>query len=275
MQKESILENPQELSGKLRLKILEMYYAANAGHIGCSLSCIDILIAVLFLNKEESDTFILSKGHAAASLYASLNILEEISDEAIRTYYKDGTRLPAHPGAGHFKGIPFATGSLGHGFPIGSGIAHAGKLKNDGSYAYVVMSDGETNEGTSWEAAHYAIQNRLDNLVIIIDRNGLQGFGYTNEVLGVSASTEKWQAIGMDVMEVDGHDIKALHEAITLLKSRKNGIPKMIIANTVKGKGVSYMEDKMEWHYLPMSADQYQEAVRNVSEAYLNELTNA
>lgn len=270
MQKEAILENPHSLSGQLRLKILEMYYTAHAGHIGCSLSCTDILIAILFLHKEEKDTFILSKGHAAASLYASLNLLGEIPDETIATYYKEGTSLPAHPGAGHFKGIPFATGSLGHGFPIGSGIAHAAKLSGEDSYAYVVMSDGETNEGTSWEAAHYAIQNGLDNLIVVIDRNGLQGFGFTSEILGVTADPDKWRAIGMDILEVDGHDVKALYQAIATLKKRKNGIPKLIIANTVKGKGVSYMENKMEWHYLPMSAEQYEEAVRNVSEAYLN-----
>lgn len=275
MQKEAILENPQLLSGRLRLRILEMYYTANAGHIGCSLSCIDILIAVLLLHKDEKDTFILSKGHAAASLYASLNWLGEISDETLSTYYKEGTTLPAHPGAGHFKGIPFATGSLGHGFPIGSGIAHAAKLLQEDSYAYVVMSDGETNEGTSWEAAHYAIQNKLDNLIVVIDRNGLQGFGFTGEILGVTADTEKWRAIGMDVTEVDGHDVAALYQAIDVAKTRKNGIPKLIIANTIKGKGVSYMENKMEWHYLPMSAAQYEEAVLNIKEAYLNELTNA
>ncbi len=275
MQTEEILKNPHIASGRLRLKILEMYYKANAGHIGCSLSCADILIAVLFLHKNEKDTFILSKGHAAASLYASLNWLGEISDETLETYYKEGTSLPAHPGAGHFKGIPFATGSLGHGFPIGSGIAHAAKLSGEDSYAYVVMSDGETNEGTSWEASHYAIQNKLDNLIVIIDRNGLQGFGHTDEVLGVTADSHKWQAIGMDLAEVDGHDIGALHKAVEVMKTRKNGIPKLIIANTVKGKGVSYMENKMEWHYLPMSAQQYEGAVREISEAYLNELTNA
>ncbi|GAA4441074.1 transketolase [Ravibacter arvi] len=275
MQKEAILKNPHQLSGQLRLKILEMYYNANAGHIGSSLSCVDLLIAVLFLNKDASDTFILSKGHAAASLYAALNLLGEIPDEVLQTYYHDGTRLPAHPGAGQFEGIPFATGSLGHGFPIGSGVAHASKVSGSDSYAYVVMSDGETNEGTSWEAAHYAIQNKLDNLIVVVDRNGLQGFGRTDEVLGTTADTEKWRAIGMDTLEVDGHDIKALHQAIEWLKSRKNEIPKMIIANTTKGKGVGYMENRLEWHYLPMSAEQYEEAVRNVSEAYLNELTNA
>lgn len=275
MLKDAILTNPQSLSGELRLKILDLYHSAHAGHIGCSLSCIDILIAVLFLHKAEKDTFILSKGHAAAALYASLNHLGEISDETLSTYYKEGTTLPAHPGAGHFKGIPFATGSLGHGFPIGSGIAHAAKTAGEDSYAYVVMSDGETNEGTSWEAAHYAIQNQLDNLIVIIDRNGIQGFGFTDEVLGVTADTEKWIAIGMDVTEVDGHDITQLYQAIADAKSRKNGLPKMIIANTVKGKGVEYMENKMEWHYLPMTEEQYEEARRNIREVYFNELTNA
>lgn len=275
MQKEAILNNPQAISGKLRLKILEMYHMANAGHIGCSLSCIDILIAILFLHKKEQDTFILSKGHAAAALYASLNELGEITDEDLSTYYKEGTTLPAHPGAGHYKGIPFATGSLGHGFPIGSGIAHAAKLIGEESFAYVVMSDGETNEGTSWEAAHYAIQNQLDNLIVFIDRNGIQGFGLTEEVLGVTADTEKWRSIGMDVTEVDGHDIQQLSDAIAQAKARKNGLPKLIIANTVKGKGVDYMENKMEWHYLPMSESQFEEAQRNIRHAYLNELTNA
>lgn len=252
-----------------------MYHMANAGHIGCSLSCIDILIAILFLHKKEHDTFILSKGHAAAALYASLNELGEITDEDLSTYYKEGTTLPAHPGAGHYKGIPFATGSLGHGFPIGSGIAHAAKLIGEESFAYVVMSDGETNEGTSWEAAHYAIQNQLDNLIVFIDRNGIQGFGLTEEVLGVTADTEKWRSIGMDVTEVDGHDIQQLSDAIAQAKARKNGLPKLIIANTVKGKGVDYMENKMEWHYLPMSESQFEEAQRNIRHAYLNELTNA
>lgn len=275
MQKDEILKNPDPLRGELRLKILEMYFTANAGHIGCSLSCIDILIAVLFLHKDEKDTFILSKGHAAAALYASLNRLGEITDETLATYYKDGTSLPAHPGAGHFKGIPFATGSLGHGFPIGSGIAHAAKLASEDSYAYVVMSDGETNEGTSWEAAHYAIQNRLDNLIVIIDRNGLQGFGFTDDILGVTAETDKWRTIGMDVTEVDGHDIQVLYAAIADAKTRKNGLPKLIIANTTKGKGVTYMENKMEWHYLPMSPTQYEEAKRDIRDAYINELTNA
>lgn len=275
MTAEEILNDPNQLSGELRLEILGLYHKANAGHIGCSLSCIDLMIAVLFLNKSQEDTFILSKGHAAAALYASLNTLGEISDEELDTFYLDGTTLPAHPAPRQYKGIPFATGSLGHGLPIATGIAHAAKVKDEESYSYVLLSDGETNEGTTWEAAHYAIQNQLDNLIMIIDKNGLQGFGFTDKVLGETASVEKWNAIGFETIELNGHDILSIDQAIKELKSHKNGLPKAIIASTVKGKGVSYMENKLEWHYLPMNKDQYEQATLEVKERYFNELTNA
>ncbi|WP_254411247.1 transketolase [Dyadobacter diqingensis] len=270
-----VINEPRQISGELRLKILGLYNKANAGHIGCSLSCIDLMIAILFLNKSEEDTFILSKGHAAAALYACLNVLGEISDEDLATYYLDGTTLPAHPAPGQYKGIPFATGSLGHGLPIATGIAHAAKISDEESYSFALLSDGETNEGTTWEAAHYAIQNQLDNLFMFIDKNGLQGFGATDQVLGETASPEKWRAIGFETVEIDGHDILTIHQTITELKTHKNGLPKAIIAHTVKGKGVSYMENKLEWHYLPMNADLYQQATQEVTERYLNELTNA
>lgn len=272
---EEIVNDPKQISGNLRLKILGLYHKANAGHIGCSLSCIDLMIAILFLNKSQEDTFILSKGHAAAALYACLNTLGEISDEELDTFYLDGTTLPAHPAPQQYKGIPFATGSLGHGLPIATGIAHAAKVKGEESFSFALLSDGETNEGTTWEAAHYAIQNKLDNLFMIIDRNGLQGFGSTDQVLGVTASAAKWEAIGFETIEVDGHDILTVSKAISQLKDSKNGLPKAIIANTVKGKGVSYMENKLEWHYLPMNKDQYEHAILEVKERYFNELTNA
>lgn len=233
------------------------------------------MIAVLFLQKSEEDTFILSKGHAAAALYACLNVTGEITDEELDTFYLDGTSLPAHPAPRQYKGIPFATGSLGHGLPIATGIAHAAKVSGEETYSFALLSDGETNEGTTWEAAHYAIQNQLDNLFMIVDKNGLQGFGSTDKVLGETASIEKWNAIGFETIEVDGHDISAVSQAIDELKTHKNGLPKAIIANTVKGKGVSYMENKLEWHYLPMNKDQYEQATLEVKERYFNELTNA
>ncbi|TDB64433.1 transketolase [Arundinibacter roseus] len=270
-----ILAHATHISGELRLKTLSLYNQAHAGHIGCSLSCIDLMIGVLLLHKAEKDTFILSKGHAAAALYASLNWLGEISDDVLATYYLDGTTLPAHPAPGQFKGIPFATGSLGHGLPIATGIAHAARIMDEDSYAYVLLSDGETNEGTTWEAAHFAMQHKLDNLIMIIDKNGLQGFGTTNEVLGDTADPAKWTAIGFETVEVNGHDIEEIYSTVKTLKTHKNGLPKAIIAHTVKGKGVSYMENKLEWHYLPMNPEQYEAATHEIQERYFNIAANA
>ena len=258
----------KKLQGTLRLKILEMYFAANAGHIGCSLSCIDLMIGSLISHRKENEVFLLSKGHAAASLYACLHELGEISDEVLATYYQNGTTLPAHPAPNKIKGIPFATGSLGHGLPIASGIAQGNKILQNDEFTYVLMSDGETNEGTTWEAAHYAVAHELDNLIVMIDKNGLQGFGNTDEVLGVSADKNKWEAMGFEVVECDGHDVEEIYTQIDLFKARKNGIPKLLIANTIKGKGVSYMENKLEWHYLPMKAEQYEMAKKDVYNNY-------
>jgi transketolase len=257
----------RKLQGKLRTKILELHFRANSGHIGCSLSCIDILISILKF-KEEEDRFILSKGHAATALYTILNEIGEIPDEAMDTFYKNATTLPAHPAALKYKAIPFATGSLGHGLPLGSGIAKANKLKNSTGISYVLMSDGETNEGTSWEAGHFAVANRLDNLVVFVDKNGLQGFGNTKDILGDTALPNVWSAIGFEVAEADGHSISAMVAAKEQLLKNRNGKPKMIIAKTVKGKGITYMEDKMEWHYLPMSEALYNEAVAKIKTDY-------
>jgi transketolase len=262
-------EEHSALSGQLRLKILGLYHQVNAGHIGCSLSCVDLMIATLVKRKREQDTFLLSKGHAAASLYACLNYLGDISDDELATYYQNGTTLPAHPAPRKHRGIPFATGSLGHGLPIGTGIAMAGKLQGDDSRVFVLMSDGETNEGTTWEAAHFAIQHQLDNLIVLIDKNGLQGFGQTNEVMGDTADIRTWEAIGFETVTVDGHDVDALLTTLDELMASTSGKPKMIIAKTVKGKGVSYMENRMEWHYLPMTAAQYEQAQQDVQERYL------
>ncbi len=267
---QTIITDYKRLSGELRLKVLGLYKKANAGHIGCSLSCIDLLIAALIQQKRPQDSFLLSKGHAAAALYVALNHLGEISDDVLDTFYQDGTTLPAHPAPNKHTGIPFATGSLGHGLPIATGMAHASKLSDEDSVSFVLMSDGETNEGTTWEAAHYAIQNQLDNLVVLVDKNGLQGFGITTDVLGETATVAKWKAIGFDVFEADGHNPEALIETIETVKLRKNGLPKIIIAHTIKGKGVSYMENRMEWHYLPMSDAQYETAKADVINAYFS-----
>lgn len=252
---------------ELRLQLLNMYFKANAGHIACSLSCIDILIA-LFELKKPQERVILSKGHAAAALYAVLNATGEISDQELDTFYKNGTKLSAHPSANSFENIPFALGSLGHGFPIGCGIAYANKLQDNNEFTYVLMSDGETNEGTTWEAAHFAVQNKLDHLIIVIDKNNLQGFGTTKDVLGETAAKNKWSSMGFEVIEENGHDVEKMMSAVLNLKNKKNGVPKLIIADTVKGKGINYMENKLEWHYLPMNDDLYKKALESLEENY-------
>lgn len=256
------------IQSKLRKKILELHYQAKAGHIGCSLSCIDILIAVLIGKKSKKDTFLLSKGHAASALYVSLNYLGEIPDEELKTFYKNNTALPAHPAALKFKNISFATGSLGHGFPIGAGISLGSKFSGDGGYTYVVMSDGETNEGTTWEAAHFAVKHQLNNIILIVDNNGLQGFGELNDVMGNTTDIAKWQTLGFEAISVDGHNIAEIQDKIEMLKKSTNNKPKIIIAKTVKGKGVSFMENKLDWHYLPMTEELYKQAMNDVINQY-------
>lgn len=259
----------QQLAGQLRLKILGLYRQANAGHIGCSLSCIDLITASLILNKTDDEIFILSKGHAAAALYVALHHLGEISDEQLGTFYGNGTTLSAHPAPRQHRGIPFATGSLGHGLPIGTGVAKANKLLGNDLMTFVLMSDGETNEGTTWEALHFAVSNRLDNLLVMIDRNQLQGFGRTEDVLGDTAAPHLYEAMGCEVIETDGHDIDTLSSLIADLKTRRNGLPKVLVANTNKGRGVDYMENQLSWHYTPMSAQQYEQACLYIKNLYL------
>lgn len=258
----------QQVAGRLRLKTIDLYRQANAGHIGCSLSCLDLMLATLITHREAGEVFLLSKGHAAAALYVCLNHLGELSDEELATFYKNGTALPAHPAPNQIAGIPFATGSLGHGLPIGTGIAQADKLRGSSTTTYVLMSDGETNEGTTWEAAHFAVRHGLDNLIVLIDKNGLQGFGETTEVFGDTANPRTWESMGFEVVETDGHDVPALIEIVSRLKASRNGRPKVIVARTVKGKGVSYMENRLEWHYLPMNPDQYEQAHIEISTRY-------
>ena len=268
-EKSSLDKKYIRLQKELREKILGMYYKANAGHISCSLSCIDIMISVLFFEKDKEDVFLLSKGHAAAALYACLNRLGEISDIKLKTFYKEGTTLTAHPSPMKFKGIPFATGSLGHGFSIGTGIAMAKKLKEDKSKVFVLMSDGETNEGTTWEAAHFAVKHNLNNIIIIIDKNKIQGFGKTKDVLGDTAAKEKFDKIGFDAYEINGHNVGEIINVIKLCKKSKSNAPKVIIANTIKGKGVSYMENTVDWHYWPMDEKKYLKAIDEIKRKYI------
>ncbi len=262
------MKNSGEIQKQLRTRILELSHQANSGHIGGALSCIDLLISILVYNKNEEEDFILSKGHAALALYVCLNYSGEIPDSELLSFYKNGTQLPAHPAANKYKGIPFALGSLGHGLSIATGIAQANKIQASGNHTFVLLSDGDTNEGTTWEAAHFAVNNQLDRLIVVIDKNSIQGFGNSSDILGDTANAGTWISIGFDVFEIDGHDIELINGTIQKCRILLNGKPKVLIANTTKGKGVSYMEKRMEWHYLPMTEEQYTQALQDINKLY-------
>ncbi len=243
----------------IRRQFLRMHFEARAGHIGSGLSDIDLLAYLYRAWVRPQDRFILSKGHGASSLYAALNHFGHLSDADLATYYKDGTLLPAHPAPRGVDAIPAATGSLGHGLPIATGMAYAFKyLHRSDARVACLLSDGDCNEGATWEAALFAGHHALENLLVIVDANGIQGFGRTEEVLTLEPFAKKWEAFGFSVAEVDGHDFAAIHAGVGASSS---GRPKCVIARTIKGKGVPLMEDKIEWHYWPMSEAQYAEAV--------------
>jgi len=235
-----------------------MHYEAKAGHIGTGLSSIDILTYLYGEWFGEGDRFILSKGHGASALYATLAHFGRISEELVSTYYKDDTTLPAHPAAGALPDIPAATGSLGHGLSIACGLALAFHRSGAAHKRVCCMvSDGECNEGSVWEAAMFASHHKLANLLVVVDANGLQGFGRTSEVLGLEPIGPKFEAFGFDVHEASGHDFLALHKAMS---ASPTNAPRCIVARTTKGKGVSFMEDRLEWHYLPMNPEQFESA---------------
>jgi transketolase len=264
MSTESLFRSLQADALAIRRRFLKMHFEARAGHLGTGLSDIDILTYLYRGWLREKDRFILSKGHGASSLYATLHHFGILSEGDLATYYKDGTLLPAHPAPAAFDAIPAATGSLGHGLPIASGMAYSYKYVHEtGHRVACLLSDGECNEGAVWEAALFASHHRLDNLTVIVDANGLQGFGRTHEVLGLEPLVDKWKAFGFWCEEVDGHDFRDLHAA---MQRPVDGQPRCLVARTVKGKGIRLMEDKLEWHYLPMSAEQYAEALRDLDE---------
>jgi transketolase len=210
-----------------------------------------------------ADQFILSKGHAAGAYYVTLWTLGKLHEEELSTFHKDGTRLSGHPPASGIEEILFSTGSLGHGISLAAGIALAKRFKGEPGRVFCLTSDGEWNEGSCWEALIFAKHQSLKNLTVLVDLNGLQGFGATREVANLEPLSEKIRSFGLQVLEVDGHESDELEQA---LKSHAGDL-QVIIARTRKGCGVSFMEDRMEWHYLPMTEAQYRQAVKEIEEA--------
>ena len=256
----------------VRRTILVQSKRAGLGHIGSCLSIADIVTALYgealhlpALDHPDRDRFILSKGHAALALYAALETSGWITQDQLSSYCENGSLLSGHP-EHQLDGIELSTGSLGHGLSVGAGIALAGRLRGSAYRTFVLMSDAECNEGSVWEAAMFAAHHRLGNLVAIIDDNGQQALGHTADVLDLEPLAERWAAFGWDAQVVDGHDPVALAARIEALDTSV-AAPHVLVARTVFGKGVSYMERKVEWHYWPMSGDDYARALDELSAA--------
>lgn len=239
--------------------ILGMYKKANAGHIGASLSCLEILLDALGRSGPD-DRLILSKGHAAAALYATLAEYGRLDAALLDSFYTEGTLLAAHPPTNRrLPSIPFGTGSLGHGLSLATGLAFSQRFTHKPFHVHAVLSDGDCNEGSTWEAALFAGQHKLEALTVIVDRNKLQGFGSTEDVMALEPFADKWKAFGFDtVVAENGNDFASLDQAHRALGT---GRPRCIVALTTKGHGVSFMANKMEWHYLPMNDEQYTQAL--------------
>lgn len=257
---------------KIREIILKQSKKANVGHIGCALSVADIIAAlygsVLRIKNpedEKRDRFILSKGHAALALYAALFLRRWLDEEEINSYCSDDTSLGVHP-VHTLRGVDFSSGSLGHGLSFGAGCALAAKMKKQSYRTFVLISDAELNEGSVWEAVMFASHHKLSNLIVVVDLNGQQATGYTKEVLDLNPLNEKFKAFGWDTHIVNGHDVELIADTADNL-DLKNGRPHVIIAKTVFGKGVSFMENKIKWHYWPMSDAEYKSALREIRQA--------
>jgi transketolase len=256
------------ISRRIRARLVEMSHVAETPHLGSSLSCVDMLVAAYwgFLRIDPThpldpnrDRFILSKGHAATALYAALAERGFFDPKLLDTYNEDGAALPEHPGLQCVPGVEAATGSLGHGLPIALGMALAARIQGRPTRCLVLMSDGECEEGSVWEAAMFAPAQKLDTVTVMIDYNKWQATGRSDEIMALAPLAEKWRAFGWDACEVDGHDLDALLAALRR-EPDGTGRPRAIICHTVKGKGVSFMEDDNNWHYRIPTAEEVEKA---------------
>ena len=255
------------ISLNIRKKIIELANNSKSPHVGSSLSCVDILTVLYFdLLKlepwDKRDIFVLSKAHSAMALYATIAEKGIISENILSGYLKDDGTLPAHLDKDICKGIEVSAGSLGHGFNIAIGIAHAFKKRNENRQVYALIGDGESQEGSIWEGAMFGSNLGLDNFTAILDYNNLQGYGRPREICSYEPVKEKWEAFGWYAEVIDGHNINQLKNS---MRNICKGKPKIIIASTIKGKGVSFMENKLEWHYYIVTDEYKQKALEELS----------
>ena len=273
--KEYTPEQIKRKADELRLHVIEMTTAAGSGHPGGSLSSADLIASLYFSvmkhdpknpQWEDRDRFVLSKGHVAPVLYAALAESGYFPVEDLLTLRKIGSKLQGHPVRGKVPGVEMSTGSLGQGLSMACGIALAGKMDKKDYTVYCLTGDGELQSGQNWEAAMFAVQYKLTNLIAFVDRNRLQIEGDTEEVMGLDSVSEKFLAFGWSVYEVDGHNIGHILGAIKVAKENKDG-PSVIVMNTVKGKGVSFMEGNAGFHGRACKPDEYEKAVKELKEA--------
>lgn len=259
--------NSKELAYRIRKHSLEMVQHAHASHIGGALSCADI-IAVLYADVAKYDTanpqwtlrdrIVLSKGHNGIAIYSALAETGFFPTEELASYGDNGSPFSCHVSHKHVPGVELTTGSLGHGVCVACGMALNGKLKKQPYRVFAIIGDGECNEGAVWETAMLAAQHKLDNFTVVIDANGMQAMGNCKEIVNMESMAEKWKAFGWTVLEIDGHNHEQIKEAFLADNESR---PKVIIARTVKGKGVSYMENELLWHYRDPQGDLFNQAL--------------
>jgi transketolase len=240
-----------------------MHFEAKVGHIGGNLSSLDAMLVVFHEILGPDDRFVLSKGHSAGALYTCLWSTGQLTEADLTSFHQEDTLLPGHPPTHGIEGITFATGSLGHGLSLAAGTALGFKFRKQQRHVFCVTSDGEWQEGSTWEALVFAAHHRLGNLTILIDNNRLQGFGTTDEVASMSGLEQTLGGFAVAVESVDGHDIAAVREAL----QKRHDVPNVIVLNTVKGHGVSFLENRMDSHYLPLSKEQYEQAIAEIDRA--------
>jgi transketolase len=248
----------KKFSLKIRKSILKIANSSQCSHIGSNLSIVDLL-SVLYLKflKKKKNSFILSKGHACLALYCVLKEMGFISEKILNSFGKNDSILMAH--ASHkVKGVNLSTGSLGHGLPVATGAALADRINKKKSKTFVILSDGELDEGSNWESLLFSSHHKLNNLVIIIDYNKLQSIDFVKNTLNLEPLKQKFQSFGCKVVSVDGHNFKLLEKAL----SSRSTKPLVVIANTIKGKGVSFMENSVLWHYKSLNSEDYQKAMK-------------
>lgn len=267
----------REKAKELRKMLLTMIYKAQSGHPGGSLSATDIVASLYFHTMrvdpknpkwEDRDRFVLSKGHVCPVLYSALIMRGFISEDTIGTLRKQGSILQGHPDMKRCPGIEISTGSLGQGISCAVGMAIAGKMDEKEYRVYTLLGDGECDEGQVWEAAQAANKYQLDNLTVIIDNNGLQNDGFAKDIMPTLDLRAKFEAFGFQAVRIDGHNVDEITAALDFMKTQKNGKPKCIVCNTVKGKGVSFMENVAIWHGLAPNDEQYAQAMEDVEEGF-------